>query len=90
MTPPHTEDDDDTIPRQRGDRRHWSTTEVISVAMLLLQFAAIVWGASQLKASVDGLQTTMVEMSRQVKESQATVNELSIDVGILKDRSSKK
>lgn len=79
---------DDEIPEQRhrGERRHVSIAEVVSIMMLVIQFGALVWGASALKSSVDDLRVTMSETSRQSRETQSTINQLTLDVGILKDR----
>lgn len=84
---PDTDGPEFARARQAGDRRHLATSELVSIAMLVLQFGALVWGASALKSSVDELRVTMVEMTHQIRDTQGTVNGLSIDVGILKDRS---
>lgn len=74
-------------PRRPGDRRHLSTSEFVSLVMLALQFGALVWGAATLKSSVDELRVTMSEITRQIRDTQSMVNGLTVDVGILKDRS---
>lgn len=79
-------DDDTEEHRHRGERRHVSVSEVATILMLVVQFGALIWGASALKSSVDELRISMIETSRQSRETQTTINQLTLDVGILKDR----
>lgn len=72
------------------DRRRPSGMELVPIAMLVLQLAALIWGAGALKTSVDELRETMRAMSVNVKEVQTTTTALSIDVGILKAQSVKR
>ncbi len=75
------------MPLTQPDRRRPTTAEMVPIAMLVLQLAALIWGAGALKGSVDNLRETMREMAGTVKEVQATTTTLSIDVGVLKAQS---
>lgn len=93
---PHSSNDTDEH-RQPGDRRRIALNDVAMIVGLMIQLAAIVWGASALKSSVDSLRETMAIMTAQIHETQAVVNSLSVDVGKmsvdvgnLKDRVNKK
>lgn len=82
----HTKHDSTDEHRSPGDRRHPSLTDVAVIVGLSVQLAAIVWGASALKSSVDSLRDTMVTMSQQMKETQNTVVDLKVDVSVLKNQ----
>lgn len=71
---------------ENNNRRRITPMEMVSIIMLLLQFAALIWGASALKSSVDGLQSGVVGLSATVQELQRSTNVLNVEVGILKDR----
>ena len=77
-------------PETHTNRRRLTTMEMVSIAMLLLQFGVLVWGASALKSATDQNTVAVRELTSTVKDVQAVTNALSVDVGILKDRVSKK
>lgn len=83
-------DDDVELQRQQGDRRHLSLNQVALIVAMSAQFAAVIWNAATTTAAVNALRETMILVTTQVKETQATVNKLSEVVAVLKDRADKK
>lgn len=69
-----------------GDRRYTSPKDVAVLVTLGLQLAALVWGAATLKASVDDLRATVVE----VRATLHTINDTQADntarIRVLEDR----
>ncbi len=78
------------VTNGNGNRRRVTTMEAVSIAMLLIQFGILVWGASALKSSTDQNTAAVRELTDASEKTEVVINALSIDVGILKDRTAKK
>ena len=67
-----------------SDRRHASMGEIVAIFTLLLQLAAIIWGAAVLTSSVKQLGNAFEELKEDVGTIQKDINSLKIDVGVMK------
>jgi hypothetical protein len=73
-----------------GDRRHLSVTETVSLVILVLQLAAIVWGAATLKASVDTLKGESGATRVDVANMASALQSLTVDVRLLQQQTRRK
>ena len=65
--------------RGRGDRRHLSLTDAAVLFTLLLQVAAIVWGAATLTATVRQVTSEVRDARAEVRSLSDRTGQLSID-----------
>jgi hypothetical protein len=74
---------------RKGDRRHTPLSQIATLVMLALQLAALVWGAATLKAAVDQLESTVINIGVDIRENQVKINRLELEQAILHDRQSR-
>jgi len=58
-------------------------TAIVAIAVLLLQFGAIVWGAGRLRESLDGLKTSVDKLSSVAEAQDARIDNHELRISLL-------
>ena len=74
------------VEQRKGERRHPQISDLLSLILLVLQFGALVWGASAIKSSVDQLKEAVAELKIQSKSNYDKIVETRTEVEILRSR----